>query len=178
MKYAELVPLSPEERTEALRAMSLEEQEDILDEIPYPGVGLQEKPGRRYFDNLETLREYLRDYHVPLTKPWRADRIAEHEGAHAKCALAVGAVAVRYYVLDEMHPETLNQVFTEHYSPEPMPNLAWAAIAMHPARADRSITDMRLIRSYGYESRAHVSARIQRWNKQDNGLYIPEPEQP
>ena len=176
MKYSEMMSLGEGEREDLLRSLSEDEVADLWDEKTYPFKELVDQGGRTYFDDVEELREYLRRHHVPMTKPWMADEAAGHEGAHGECARALGAVTVRYYVLDKMHETTLNSVFAETYNPNPLPNLAWAAISMYPYTASRSLTDMGNIRSYGYSSREQVVERIIRWNEQDNGLYIPEPE--
>jgi hypothetical protein len=176
MNYAELMSIPSADRNEVMRSMSEEELDDLIDETPVAGARLIDKDERKYFDDLGELRDYAREHLVPAAKPYRADEMASHEGAHVECALALGAVTVRYYVVDVMHETTRNNVFVEHYNPEPLPNLAWAAISMHPYTASQSLTDMGNIRSYGYNSRDHVAERISRWNEQDNGLYIPEPQ--
>lgn len=94
MKYVEFIAREPAERSELLKTLPHEVLEDLCDEKPYPGAALKDEPGRTYFEDPDILREYLREHHVPASKPWEADRIMEHEGAHAKCALALGAVAV------------------------------------------------------------------------------------
>jgi hypothetical protein len=176
MQYAELDSVSDEERMSVLEKLSTDELADLWDQKPYNLREFTPEEGRRYFDDIESLHEYMRRYYVPESKPWRADEAASHELAHAKCALAVGAVGVKYYALDSLDKTTRNAIFTQPYGPVALPNLAFAAIAVHPYTAGRSIADMRNIRSYGYRSREHVAERIVKWNQQNNGLFIPEPQ--
>lgn len=174
MKYEELMSIPPEEQKEILLGLSQEDVDNLWDQKPYPDTELTDEEGRKYFDDLAALHEYAREHLVPATKPYEADAIVSHEGAHSECALALGAVSVRYYVLDKMHETTRNNVFVEWYNPEPLPNLAWAAISMHPFTASQSLTDMGNIRSYGYRTREQVRERIVRWNERESGIYIPE----
>jgi hypothetical protein len=176
MKYAELMSIDPTDRNEAMRSLSEEELDDLIDETPITGGHLKNEDGRKYFDDIGELRDYAQRYLVPAAKPYRADRIVSHEGAHVECALALGAATVRYYVLDTMHEVTRNNVFVEWYHPDPLPNLAWAAISMHPYNATDSLTDVGNIRQYGYANREHVKTRIARWNERESGIYIPEPQ--
>ena len=176
MKYEELMSFAPEDRNEVLRGLPEEEIEDLIDETPVMSGRLKNEDGRKYFDDLDELYDYARRHLVPAAKPYEADKIISHEGAHIECARVLGATTVRYYVLDVMHEVTRNNVFAEWYHPDPLPNLAWAAISMHPYNATESLTDMGNIRDYGYTNRQHVKKRIARWNERESGLYIPEPQ--
>lgn len=69
-----------------------------------------------------------------------------------------------------------SRVSTHVYGPVELPSLAFAAIAAYPHDASNSNIDRDVIRELGYVSRSHVKERVVRWNTQDNGLYIPEPE--
>jgi hypothetical protein len=176
MQYSELMRLGEREREDALHALSEDEIADLWDQKPYPVQEFVAEDGRRYFNDAEDLHAYLLKSYVPMTKPWMAGEIVSHERAHTECALALGAISVKYSVLDAMDMQDRTSVFAHFYGPVEIPNLAWAAISMHPYTASQSRVDMRNIKSYGYESRDQVAQRIIKWNEQDNGLYIPEPQ--
>lgn len=176
MLYAEFAKLSPEEGADVLQSLSGDEVSYLWDQRPFEMPALEPIKGHKYFDDIDDLHAYLLKHHVPEAKPWRASETAAHELAHAECALAVGAVGVAYSFRKKMHPQTKNHVFTHYYGPASLPNLAWAAIDVHPYDATKSITDMRNIHEYGYTSREQVASRIARWNEMNNGLLIPPPQ--
>ena len=175
MHYSEFINLGEQEREDVFRSLSDDEVADLWDQKPFPVSGFIKREGRKYFDHIEDLHSHLKDIYQ-LTKPWMADKIATHERAHAECALALGIVGVKYSVTDTLNPRDGTQVFTHAFGFVELPNIAHAAIFMHPYTASSSRVDMRHIREYGYSSRDHVKNRIQRWNEQDSGLYIPEPQ--
>jgi hypothetical protein len=176
MRYSEFVQLGEQEQKDVFMSLSEEEIADLWDQKPYPVQEFVAEENRRYFDNTEDLHAHLLKSYFPMTKPWMADEAVGHERAHTECALALGAVSVKYSVLDTMNVKDRTSVYAHFYGPLEIPNLAWAAISMHPYNAHQSMVDMRNIKSYGYVSRDQVTRRIIRWNEQDNGLYIPEPQ--
>lgn len=176
MNYGELIRLDETEQNEVLLGLSDEEIADLWDEKPFSMAEFTEKEGRKYFDTIEDLHDYLWHNYYPATKSWMADETAVHERAHAECALALGAAGVKYSVTDALNLKDATSVFAHFYGSAEIPNLAWAAISMHPYTASQSRVDMRNIKQYGYKSRDHVTQRIRRWNEHDSGLYIPEPQ--
>jgi hypothetical protein len=176
MEYSDLEILDSKERKNVLEGLSSSELADLFDQQPRTMAGFVARDDRQYFDDIETLHAYMLESYVPATKPWLADEAAAHEFGHAFCALALGAVGVRYYSLNETDKTTRSAIFTHAFGPATLPNLAFAAISMHPFTASRSIADMRNLHSYGYASRQQVAHRIELWNSNTRDLYIPEPQ--
>lgn len=177
MKYAEFETFSQQERARILQSLPDEEVANLLDQKPYELPAFTPKAGLQYFDTIEDLHGYLLTDYVPASKPWLADEYTSHELRHAECAIAVGAVGVKYYALKEPDPTTRNSgIYTQAYGPAEIPNLALAAIAAHPYNAAQSLADTRVIRSCAYRSRGHVAERIATWNSKGNDLLIPVPQ--
>lgn len=169
--YSELKLLNRAELKERSKSFTQEDWADLKDQRTFTVPELAKEANYVYFDTSDELKAYLLSNYVPSTKPWLAEEITEHESLHAKCALAMGVTGIRFSV-------NLNGrgVHTQIYSPVELPALAYGAIAMHPSDSERSEVDRGVLSFLGYVSRQHVVDRVQRWNEQDNGLYIPEPE--
>ena len=179
MRYAEFATYDRDEKLRIIESLSDQQFQDLRDERPVdiPGWTGQEDKGVIYFDTIQELHEYILHHIAPSAKPWEANEAANHELAHAHCALDLGATGVKYFVTD-FNKTDLNQVYVDWYGPVTLPALAMAAIAVHPFDAGRSITDMRTVRKVlRYQSRNDVIGRIHRWNDRLGGeLHIPEPQ--
>lgn len=176
MRYAEFSQLAPGEQEKAMLLLSNQQIDDLRDDIPFKLTPFMPKEDATYFDSAVDLRNFMLRL-VPEAKPWQAQEGANHEFAHADCALKLGVSGVKYYVKNTIDPIDRNQVYTTFYGSGELPNLAWAAISMRPYDASRSITDMRSIRPYGYRSRDEVRRQIDRWNDRlGDELEIPEPD--
>lgn len=175
MKYSEIINLPDSERESVIQKLTNEDINDLIDQKLFSSKAFVEQANHIYFDTADDLYKYLLHNVVPASKPWRASEIAGHELAHAGCAIALGATSIRYSVI--VSGERDSQISTHVHIPTPLPNLAFAAIAMHPYDSSLSTVDQQAIREYGYESREYVTERIQRWNGQHNEIFIPEPRQ-
>lgn len=174
MKYTDFLQIPVAERGFALDSLTAAERAHLIDQQPLALPEFTEEPNNTYFETIEVLYEYLLKSHVPLTKPWMAAEIAGHELAHGTCALAVGAVGVKYFVsLD--HEQGRRKVYTNVHGPIELPRLALATIAIHPHDATTSTTDMGIVEASGYSSRQQVIDRINYWNEQGYELTLPLP---
>ena len=171
VKFSEIIQLSDSERSAVINDLTDEEIADLIDQRPYSTKAFTEEPDHIYFDDAKELHKYLLHNVVPAAKPWRADEIVGHEFAHAQCAIALGAVGVQYSV--SLDRELGSPAFTYFQTTTPLPNLAFASIAMNPFDAARSNVDRLRIKESGYISREQVAQRIERWNNQQNDLRIP-----
>lgn len=173
IKYSEFIRLDDAAHELAMQNLSEEDTLDLFDQMPFSTEPLSYEPGSEYFETIDELHAYLLRFVVPASKPWRANEIAGHEFSHAQCAIALGATSIKYSVT--LGGEYGPAVLTHTESPQPLPNLAFAAIAMHPYGSHNSLVDMRNVTEWGYASRQQVTERIQRWNEIDYGFKIPEP---
>lgn len=177
MRYAEYLGIDLEARTEFLAGLSPEDCRDLNDQEPYQMTDFHEKPGRLYFDTPAELHDYLAQYYVPEAKLWRADEIAAHEAAHGECAMAAGALYVKYSV--NIDPKVARSPIFTHpqHGANEVPNLVATAISAHPYTSwTESRVDRADMLGYGYDSREFVAERIRRWNEQGFGIHLPEPE--
>lgn len=160
-------------RATVINNLSQVDREDLLDQVPSRSIFPDQQDDYLYFDTPDELYDHLVSHVVPLAKPWLAAEIVGHEVAHTDCALALGATGIKYSV--SLDKSVVPPAFAHIQTSSPLPNLAHAAIAMHPYNSARSMEDVRTIGQSGYTSRDHVIARIERWNSHDNGLVIPMP---
>lgn len=172
MRFSEFEQVPPDKRDSFLSKISESDRLDLIDQHPYHITPHKEKRRRTYFDDPEELYQALLQFHVPEAKPWQADKILEHELAHGQYALAVGAVGVRYsFILKNSMEPVLAHV--THPRGATIPNLVLAAIAANPYDSMSSEIDVRQMHPYGYRNRNFVAERIQRWNEQGFGVYLP-----
>lgn len=177
MRYQELTEIDPSKRLDAVRKLTPEQFADLKDETPYTLPALKKDQPGKYFDSVDDFYRYALHHLVPATRPWEAAELANHEFAHADCALKLGAVGVAYVALDSIDMRNLNQAHVVPYGPIRLPRIAFAAISMHPFDAERSIEDMRGLLQDRYPSREYVAQRIARWNERlGDELEIPMPQ--
>ena len=177
MRYAEFSQLDDSERRRVFDLLTEDDLADLADDRPYEIHDFSPKAERQYFDTVGELHDYMSRNYFPESKPWLSDEAAGHELAHAKCALEVGARGVKYFALEKPDAATKTAIFAHIIGPASIPNIAMAAIAMHPFTSHRSLADTSMMRSLGYTSKDHVRARIERWNRMHgSSLDIPMPE--
>jgi hypothetical protein len=132
----------------------------------------------QYYEDMEEYKKLLLEDNRKLPEE------LDHELSHGICALSVGVRAVKYGF--QVHKHTFQypdadpwtyvgiiRPITSMIGPSPIPILAHAAIQAAPV--DPSESDLYNMKELGYSSLGYLEERIDRWNRQDNALFIPMP---